>query len=669
MGDLEGAAEAALRVAGADGRVPVRAQRRACARASPRASRARSACASVGFTDRMGDWLAAADALVHSTAGLTVLEAIIRGCPVISYGWGRGHIRANNRAYRALRPGRGRHHARRARRRPATRARAPARARPLAHAASERGGGDPGDGGAMSFDTAARGGQHDRPGDHGDQADSQNGAAQRGGAPVLAADAPPPRRPARRSGRRGRSGATRVAGRRCRADISLSVASAPAAAASAADGDGGAPAPVGQLAGHELRGERGHAVRGARRDDGEQTGAAPAQHVGRQRQRGEGDHGDDHPGPAGDRAALGRGDGQAGDAGDHERDRDELAGADGLAEHARAEEEQQQQPERERRLDERQWRERQGEHLQRPAEKRERGGGEPARVADELAEQRDAQRMARADPARLQRLEGVAGLVAGGRQRRPRRGRRPSMRSSLRPSAHASLPSSRVGRGVPRRGRPRPRPPHAPRAAPPPCASRGAPRALPGVALTFDDGPHPAGHAGGARRRWSGPARARRSSSSASRCAATPRSRARSSPPGTPWPCTATATAASCALTPRALDDDLARVAATVADATGPRAALYRPPYGVFSAAGLALVRRRGWRDAAVVALGRDWRGARHAGGDRARAPTRDLAAGDVVLLHDADTYSARGLVAAHRAGAAGGARGGAARRAATVTL
>src|SRR5262249_5833196 len=52
-----------------------------------------------GFTDRMGDWLAAGDVLVHSTAGLTVLEAIIRGCAVISYGWGRGHIRANNRAY------------------------------------------------------------------------------------------------------------------------------------------------------------------------------------------------------------------------------------------------------------------------------------------------------------------------------------------------------------------------------------------------------------------------------------------------------------------------------------------------------------------------------------------------------------------------------------------
>ena len=52
----------------------------------------------MGFTDRMGDVLAAADALVHSSAGLTVLEAIIRGCPVVSYGFGVGHVRASNRA-------------------------------------------------------------------------------------------------------------------------------------------------------------------------------------------------------------------------------------------------------------------------------------------------------------------------------------------------------------------------------------------------------------------------------------------------------------------------------------------------------------------------------------------------------------------------------------------
>jgi UDP-N-acetylglucosamine:LPS N-acetylglucosamine transferase len=53
-----------------------------------------------GFTHDMPDWLAAADALVHSTGGLTVLEALMRGCPAISYGWGRGHVRAHNRAFR-----------------------------------------------------------------------------------------------------------------------------------------------------------------------------------------------------------------------------------------------------------------------------------------------------------------------------------------------------------------------------------------------------------------------------------------------------------------------------------------------------------------------------------------------------------------------------------------
>jgi UDP-N-acetylglucosamine:LPS N-acetylglucosamine transferase len=52
-----------------------------------------------GFTDRMCEWLAAADALVHSTAGLTVLEAEVCGAWAISFGWGVAHIRVNNRAY------------------------------------------------------------------------------------------------------------------------------------------------------------------------------------------------------------------------------------------------------------------------------------------------------------------------------------------------------------------------------------------------------------------------------------------------------------------------------------------------------------------------------------------------------------------------------------------
>jgi processive 1,2-diacylglycerol beta-glucosyltransferase len=52
-----------------------------------------------GFTEHMNELFTAADVLIHSTAGLTVLEAYIRGCRVISYGWGIAHIKANNRAF------------------------------------------------------------------------------------------------------------------------------------------------------------------------------------------------------------------------------------------------------------------------------------------------------------------------------------------------------------------------------------------------------------------------------------------------------------------------------------------------------------------------------------------------------------------------------------------
>ncbi len=52
----------------------------------------------MGFTNRMGDVLAAADVLIHSSVGLTLLEALICGCPVISYGFGYGHVRVSNQA-------------------------------------------------------------------------------------------------------------------------------------------------------------------------------------------------------------------------------------------------------------------------------------------------------------------------------------------------------------------------------------------------------------------------------------------------------------------------------------------------------------------------------------------------------------------------------------------
>lgn len=51
-----------------------------------------------GFTDKMPQLLVAADALVHSTGGVTCLEAKAAGTPVVSYGLPVGHARINTRA-------------------------------------------------------------------------------------------------------------------------------------------------------------------------------------------------------------------------------------------------------------------------------------------------------------------------------------------------------------------------------------------------------------------------------------------------------------------------------------------------------------------------------------------------------------------------------------------
>ncbi len=50
-----------------------------------------------GFTDKMPQILAAADVLVHSTGGVTCLEARAAGTPVVSYGLPVGHARLNTR--------------------------------------------------------------------------------------------------------------------------------------------------------------------------------------------------------------------------------------------------------------------------------------------------------------------------------------------------------------------------------------------------------------------------------------------------------------------------------------------------------------------------------------------------------------------------------------------
>jgi len=95
-------------------------------------------------------------------------------------------------------------------------------------------------------------------------------------------------------------------------------------------------------------------------------------------------------------------------------------------------------------------------------------------------------------------------------------------------------------------------------------------------------------------------------------------------------------------LTAHEVDDDYARAETVIAEATSVRPTVYRPAYGIFSWPGLAAVRRRGWTPLLWSRWGRDW--ARSATPESIAAKVTDgLRGGDVLLLHDADTYSAPG--------------------------
>jgi peptidoglycan-N-acetylglucosamine deacetylase len=95
-------------------------------------------------------------------------------------------------------------------------------------------------------------------------------------------------------------------------------------------------------------------------------------------------------------------------------------------------------------------------------------------------------------------------------------------------------------------------------------------------------------------------------------------------------------------LTPRMLLEDAERARAAIEAASGQEIADYRPPYGIFSAAGLRAVRSRGWRPLLWSRWGRDW--SRRATPDSiARRASAGARAGDILLLHDADYYSAPG--------------------------
>lgn len=94
-------------------------------------------------------------------------------------------------------------------------------------------------------------------------------------------------------------------------------------------------------------------------------------------------------------------------------------------------------------------------------------------------------------------------------------------------------------------------------------------------------------------------------------------------------------------LAPWQVTEDLRRARAVIEDAAGCPATLFRPPYGLFSLASWREAGRQGWRSVLWARWGRDWepRATPRAIAERIGRPM----AGDIVLLHDSDRYSAPG--------------------------
>ncbi len=162
-----------------------------------------------------------------------------------------------------------------------------------------------------------------------------------------------------------------------------------------------------------------------------------------------------------------------------------------------------------------------------------------------------------------------------------------------------------------------------------------------GVALTFDDGPHPQGTPAVLETLRSAGARATfflvgeqiaRAPALAAEVAAAGHSvalhcdRHRNMLRLTPWQ----------------VRDDIERAFERIVSATGVEPVLHRAPYGVYSGGGLWAVRRRGLRPLLWTHWGRDWEPGATAG-SIAQLTSRDLREGSVILLHDADTYSSPG--------------------------
>jgi peptidoglycan/xylan/chitin deacetylase (PgdA/CDA1 family) len=95
-------------------------------------------------------------------------------------------------------------------------------------------------------------------------------------------------------------------------------------------------------------------------------------------------------------------------------------------------------------------------------------------------------------------------------------------------------------------------------------------------------------------------------------------------------------------LAPWQVREDVARAQTAIEDATGLSPALYRPPYGILNATALRLARQAGRRTLLWSQYGRDWQ-ARATPESIVARVTDGVGEGSVLLLHDADDYSAPG--------------------------
>jgi peptidoglycan/xylan/chitin deacetylase (PgdA/CDA1 family) len=95
-------------------------------------------------------------------------------------------------------------------------------------------------------------------------------------------------------------------------------------------------------------------------------------------------------------------------------------------------------------------------------------------------------------------------------------------------------------------------------------------------------------------------------------------------------------------MAPAMIAADLDRAQATIGELTGQKPRFHRPPLGIYSYPGLRIARQQGLEPLLWSRWGRDW-SAKSTAGSISEMVTSDLSAGDVLLLHDADWYSDAG--------------------------